>query len=193
MFTEVTQIQWVKAAVSRLFRAHCTVRRSNIFAGCDGSVERRTPPSPFGEGQSGMSILELLVCLLIFGLMVSTAITNVNQIQNPLEDSVAGAVSFLKQVRARGLETTYAYTIKPGNSTSLGARYSVRCDSTTSTADPSLSYTTVGGVTFASTTWSVCFDSRGLANGSQTFVLRNGAGEQRTVEVFMGGAVRKQP
>lgn len=138
-------------------------------------------------------MLEILVCLLIFGLMASTAITSVSQIQNPLEDSVSGSVSYLKQVRARALETTYAYTVTPGSNSALGARYSVRCDSATKTADPGLSYQTASGVTYTDTTWSVCFDSRGLASGAQSFLLRNGSGQQRTIDVFMGGAVRKRP
>ena len=138
-------------------------------------------------------MIELLVSLFIFSLLASTFVSSVGRIRNPLQEATSSSLGFLKQARARALETTSAYQVYPVSTTQLGARYAAQCASEDWIVDPSLQLELSDTVSLAETGWEVCFTSRGLASGANTFTLQNSEGDQEFIDIFLGGAVRQQP
>jgi len=139
-----------------------------------------------------MSILELLVVFAIVSILMGSAITNLAEIKDPLKDGISQALGFVKQVRAKALATTSAYTLKASGAERIVTTYGSNCTAT-QTADADLFLDLPNHVSMPDTSWSICFDSRGLASGAETFVLEDADGRNETIEVFLGGAVRIQP
>ncbi len=140
-----------------------------------------------------MSLLELVIALLILSILMGSAVSNLAQIKNPLKDGVSETLGFVKQVRARALSTTSAYTLFAVSSTQIGTRYAAACDSATTTPDGSLMLQLPTDVSLPDTDWTICFSGRGLAQGAGSFSLRDTHGDSETLEVFLGGAVRIRP
>ena len=146
-----------------------------------------------GNCEQGMSILELLVVFLIISIMMNSAVSNLAEIKDPLKDGVSQCLGFVKQVRAKALSTTSAYFLSAGSDGQLVSSWGSTCESSTPTPDPTLFLDLPNGVTLTDTAWSVCFDSRGLASGEQTFSVQDVDGRNETIEIFLGGAVRIRP
>lgn len=144
--------------------------------------------------RAGFTLLELLMVMLLTGILSYIGVYNLKEMASPIEDASTSTVSFLKVVRARALATTSAYTVYPVTSTRLGARTSARCDDPLgeTTVDPSLQLNFPSGAQLLETAWTACFTARGLAATDQTFLIRDIAGQTRTVEVLLGGSVRIQ-
>lgn len=143
--------------------------------------------------QRGFSLLELLVTLGLFMIVSWTTLSNMKALTSPLQDASAQLVSYLKQVRARALSTTFAYTLYPISTTQVGARYGVNCASTTTSSDASLTLKLPAGARLAETDWTVCFTTRGLTDQNVTLQLTDGSSQERDIEVLLGGSVRTLP
>lgn len=157
--------------------------------------DKKHAPFCFGTASSeiGNSIIELLVVMFLIAVLSKSAISNLAVVKNPLQDGTTQVLGLLKEVRAKSISTTSAYTLSADSSTRLSAEYANTCEATSWTADNKLQLDLPTGVHLTDTSWSVCFTSRGLANDSPTISLENSQGESKIVEVFLGGAVRIQP
>lgn len=142
--------------------------------------------------ERGSSLFEVLVVLVLIGILLATAISNLDQLNRPMEAATAEVAGFLKQARARGMSTTRAYTVRPTSTEHLIAEFSNECGETPA-ADPKLTLDLPRGVVLNGTSWSVCFNPRGLATSDPTIELIDEEGRTKTLEVFLGGAVRVQP
>ena len=140
--------------------------------------------------QSGFTVIELIVAMGIASIMMGIAVANLREFNDPLLDASQQLMGFVKQVRARAISSTQAYTIVPESSTSLKTYYGVNCESVDTTYDDSLVVELPAGATLYDTTWSLCFNSRGLPDGNLEIDLRDSHGLAKTVEVYLGGGVR---
>jgi prepilin-type N-terminal cleavage/methylation domain-containing protein len=136
------------------------------------------------------TVIELLVCMALVGIVSAIAIYNMRSFSDPTAEGTGHVMAFLKQSRAKALATTYAYTVKPATSGSLITTYGISCSSVTQTSDTQMTLALPNGVTFVSTAWSVCYTPRGLASANTNFSIQ-GNGDSYAVEVALGGGIRK--
>lgn len=140
--------------------------------------------------EKGYSVLELIAVLAIAGIVSAISFSNLRELSNPLDTGTAQVMSFLRHVRTRAVATTSAYKVTPLGNNQLRAQYAATCDSALFTNESKTTLELPTGVTFPSTLWSVCFSSRGLADGNTILTLIDSDGRSRSVEVYLGGAVR---
>ncbi len=159
----------------------------NVFV----APESATPQSRAFLGESGIGLIELLVVLFLIGILLSTAVSNLGALNNPLRNGAQQTMGFFKQVRSRAISTTTAYVVSAASPIRMQTFSGTSC-STATTAQPNLFIDLPLGASFSNTSWSTCFDPRGLANANITVTIRDDeSGATRDVEVFLGGAVRE--
>lgn len=137
--------------------------------------------------------MEMLVVLLTISLLATTAIPSLAALKNPLDDGTNITMSILKQARAKAIATTSAYKISPTSNNHIKAEYLKNCSSNSATQDSKLALDMPQGVLLGATNWSICFDSRGFAQEAKNISLYDGSGKTKTLEIYLGGAVRIQP
>ncbi len=143
------------------------------------------------RGETGIAVVDLITAFLVVSVMAGTAISQFRSINDSSEFAADGIVAYLREARAKALTGTIAYTVSATSTTQIRAQYSALCSTATKTTDTSLSMKLPNGTTMGSSNWSVCFDSRGFANGSVQVTLSDSLGRTSTIEVVLGGGVRK--
>lgn len=144
------------------------------------------------DRQNGFTIIELVVVLSMFSIILGMAIVNLSELVNPVENGAASIMAFMKEARARALSTTSAYTVYPTSTRRVITEYGDTCSDASPVADGSLVIDLPSNVFLSDTTWSVCFDSRGFPDANVTVPVVDIYEGTRTVEIFLGGAVRVQ-
>ena len=129
--------------------------------------------------------------LAVLAILFGAFFVNLRPLYNPLEDAANRLEGFLKQTRAKAMATTSAYQVKiDGNR--LVAKRAKRCSDTTWKPDPRLTLELPHGIEISSNPKDpLCFTSRGYAVTPLTYVLTDGRGDSRTLQVYLGGAVRR--
>ncbi len=147
--------------------------------------------STSGEwSQRGITLPELLVTLAVLGIVAGVIVTNLESMQSPLEtggDLLAGT---MMQARARSIGTTAAHRVVPSGNGTLLVETAPSCKDTSWTADPGMQLDLPPGVELLETSWSVCFNSRGLASDNVVLTLQHPEAGQRQLEVLRGGIMR---
>ena len=72
-------------------------------------------------------------------------------------------------------------------------RTAANCSATTWTSDPDVQLELHDGVTFADTSWTVCFSSRGISDTNLVITLSHPHSGTRDVELLLGGTTRVLP
>jgi len=142
------------------------------------------------ENCSGFTLIEVLVTLSLAFILSMIAIMNLKELDNPLTNGSAQLASFFKQVRSRAVSSTLAYTIYPSTSDRIETRFAERCSDGTTTDDDTLVLDLPTGASLTDTDWTLCYSARGLPDGTLEVEVYDGEGQYKTVEVFLGGAVR---
>ncbi|MCP3980225.1 MAG: prepilin-type N-terminal cleavage/methylation domain-containing protein [bacterium] len=142
------------------------------------------------NGQSGVSMIELLAALAILGLAASVATVNVERLETPLTNGAAMTQGFFKQVRTRAIATTSAYRVFPSDTRTLVADFADTCDAATWTEEPGFRVELPTDVRIPDTEWVACFTNRGLSDDNVSVTLRHPEYEPMQVEVLLGGATR---
>jgi hypothetical protein len=122
--------------------------------------------------------------------MAGTALSGIQSLERPLPTAASQLSGFFKQVRAKAIATTSAYTITAVTSTQVIASYSSSCDSISPTQDSKLLYNFPSKVALIGGGWSLCFNPRGLANNNAQIYIQDDDHNYRRIEVFLGGAIR---
>jgi hypothetical protein len=101
-------------------------------------------------------------------------------------DVLAGRLveSALKQARAKAMITTSAHRVRPVSNGVLDVEHAESCSAGSWTAEPELRIELPEGVRFADTTWSVCFNSRGIASQALAVRLSDEIFGDRELEVL---------
>lgn len=137
----------------------------------------------------GFSLIELVVALAIVSIMLGIAGANLKEMVNPAQNASAEVAAFMKQARARAISTTSAYTVEASSPRQLIAKFGINCSDVNTTNDDTLIVNLPDDVTLTSTTWSICFSSRGLADSNIVVSLEDAYGSAESIEVYLGGAV----
>ena len=140
--------------------------------------------------QKGFSTLELMVVLFMSSILLSLAVSSLSELNDPLRNGTAQLHGFFKQVRTRAVSTTSAYIVEPVSPGKVVTKYGTSCSDPSPTTESLLILELPKTVSLTSTTWSVCFTSRGLADQSLNVGIQDTEGSGETIEIFMGGAVR---
>ncbi len=143
-----------------------------------------------GNGEAGVSLFEVLVVIFILGLSVGIASMNFEPLETPLEASATLIEGFMRQARLNAIVTTSAYRVSPWNSGRLRAETANSCSATSWTADNRMSLNLASGVALSSTSWSVCFSSRGISNENVPIEMHHSTYGTTLVEVLLGGTTR---
>lgn len=133
----------------------------------------------------------MLVTLGLFGVLTLIAVQQLKDLDVAIVNASAELQGFFKQVRARAISTTSAYTVTPISSTEISTSYSTSCTSETTTADPQMVVELPLGAYLRSTDWSICYSPRGLPDDNIQIEVYDDDGVTKTVEVYLGGAVRE--
>jgi hypothetical protein len=142
---------------------------------------------------SGSSLIELLAVIALVGVAVAATAVYLHPIEAPLQVGSAALEGYFRQARGRALATTSAYKVSASTPRSLQAQYANDCAETNWTPDPKLQLQLPPDVALASTSWSVCFNSRGLADANLQVTLNHPEEGSQQVEVLRGGASRVMP
>lgn len=167
-------------------RKECRALGSVIRSSLQASLET-------AKNERGTSLLEVLVVLLIASLLMAMAVPNLDELERPLVNGAHQVVGIVKLARAKAVSTTSAYILAPVSGERIGASTALSCDDPVPLADDSLFLDLPRGITLADTDWTVCLNSRGFAQQNVTIVLVDSELNGRSVEVFLGGAVRVVP
>lgn len=141
------------------------------------------------RADSGYSLLEVLIVVALSGVLLGSAVLNTRVMRDVSKDAASGIEEMIKKSRSKALATTKAYTVRPSSTGRLISTYGDSCTSTVQTSDAELSFTLPTGASLLSTSWSVCYSSRGLSQSSVNIQVYDGT-RTKTVQVVLGGGVR---
>jgi Tfp pilus assembly protein FimT len=139
--------------------------------------------------EGGFTMFELIALLALFAVVSAIAVYGVESMRNPLNNAALSMEQLLRTARSRAISTTQAVEVKPLSPTLIGTSTSDSC-SGTMTNSPDLKLRLPTGAGLTDTTWTICFDQRGLADSNTSFQLADHHGIARTVRVALGGGVR---
>ncbi len=144
------------------------------------------------SADAGFTIFELLVTLGLFIILSGIAVSNLKDLDDPLQDGAAQVLSFVKKVRAHAISTTQAYFVSASSTTQIVTQYGTNCNDVAPVDDPLLVLDLPSTVGMTDIVWSFCFNSRGLADSNIVIPLEDSDGYAKTIEVLLGGAARIQ-
>ena len=144
------------------------------------------------QTERGFTFLELIVTMGLAMVCSTTAVMNLKELNDPLRNGSAELVSFIKQVRGRAISTTSAFTIVPVSSTQFKAQFASKCSDVDVEDDDRLVLNLPTGAYITDTDWALCFNARGLPDGTLEVTVRDQDTDYKTIEVFLGGGVRMQ-
>lgn len=168
------------------------------------------------KGNEGFTLLEIMIVLVLAGIMAAMSAPYISFGINPLPDTTNRIASNFKLVRARAIGQTSAYRISQTSLTQLKVERARTCFDTTWTVDPGfteedlnlneardvrglaknaviqmVTVTNRGTTITPLTSWTLCYNSRGLADKNLIFTLRNiKTSQQRRIEAFAGGGIQ---
>ena len=138
--------------------------------------------------EKGFSLLELVITMSILTILMSMAVFNFHDLEQPATNGASELMGFLKKTRAKALATTLAYTAKPNDNSQVITTYGTTC-SAAQQVDTSLTLTLPNHAHLTDTEWMVCYSTRGLANSSIDIAI-SGSDGTKVVQVVLGGAIR---
>ena len=140
------------------------------------------------RSSKGFSVVELIAVLGLMTVLCGIAVFKYKDLGNPQNAAAMEVMTFIKQTRSKAIASTWAYTIKPSSLSKIDATYGSSCTAA-QTPDPQLSLKMPNGSSLTSTTWSICYEARGLSRNAVDIGVSQPTGS-KTVQVVLGGAVR---
>lgn len=139
--------------------------------------------------ENGFTLLEMMVVLGIMTILTGIAVLNLKKFDQASSNAANQIASLIKSSRSYGMTSTVTVQIKPISSTAISVTSAATCAATIRTTIPELSYNLPDGATLSSTTWSLCYTSRGLSRESINIQLTDRS-RTKTVQVTLGGGIR---
>lgn len=154
-------------------------------SGSNQSGDGRRP-----SGQSGMTLVETLAVLAIFGILVGMGAVYLTPMEAPLKTGSEILETTFRQARASAIATTSTYRVRPSSAGEVVGEYAPSCGSGSWTDEPKLYRDLPEEVTFPDQSWVVCFSPRGVASTNVVVTLSHPELGTRQVEVMLGGVSR---
>ncbi|MGB7416692.1 MAG: type II secretion system protein [Thermosynechococcaceae cyanobacterium] len=150
----------------------------------------------------GFSLIEIIAVTTIVGVLAAMSAPSIQFGSQPLTDTNSRITANLKLIRAKAMAQTSAYRIRPISANQLVIERAQNCSATADwsrdpgfadedlTLDNDVEILTVteNSLTALTTAWSLCYDSRGMADKNLTLTLSDGD-DQNVIEVFPGGTI----
>lgn len=143
--------------------------------------------------QTGITLVELLAAISIFGIAVGTLSLYLTPAEGGLNGGVVLTEGFLRQARSSAMATTSAWRVYPDSDNTLAVERSNSCSSGSWTLDPDVQLELPRDVEFISQAWLVCFGSRGTADNNIIIELQQRGRQNQRLEVLRGGTTRVLP
>lgn len=140
--------------------------------------------------EQGFSFLELITTMGLIVVTMGMAVFNLRSLNNPLENGANQLRGFLKQVRAEAISSTSAYVVRAASDIGIETLRGNSCTDSAPVPESRMALQLPNGARLSDTTWTVCYNSRGFPDGNVQIELEDIGGQQKTVEVMLGGAVR---
>ena len=137
-----------------------------------------------------MSLPELMVGLAIMGLALGAAGLFLRPAAAPLQTGTVLVEGYFRQARMKAIAHTSAYRVRAITTDRLRLEFANTCSAVTWTASDALDLELPQDVALTSTTWSVCFTSRGISQNNVVVTLTHAEYGSRQVEVLLGGTTR---
>ncbi len=141
--------------------------------------------------EAGFTIIELLVVVSFVAVFGSMAFYDFRKVDDPSKNSANELASLFREARSKAMASTQSYLVEPLSATEIKASYAKNCTATTWTTDNKLSLK-LPNKTSVSTDWSICYNSRGLADSSADIHV-GGNGRSEVVQIVLGGGGRVKP
>ena len=143
-----------------------------------------------GDTERGFTLFELLVAVGFAGILSSTVVYSLRDLNSPSDNASAQVMTYLKKARAKALATTFALRVGPSsNGRQLTAGYADSCTATTFTSDPEMTFNLPTDATFADPTWRLCFSARGMLSTDADIEIEDPK-KSVVIEVALGGGMR---
>lgn len=172
------------------------------------------------RNSKGFTLTEILIVILLLGVMTALIAPNISFGINPLKDSTNRVAGIFKLARVKAMSQTSAYRMSQESVNQLKVERAKSCfdtsgwtkDNSFSTEDLSLNEasdiqglakneviqifsataTNPDGTTAnLGTNWSICFNSRGVADKNVKLTIKNiTKNTTQQIEVFSGGAIQ---
>jgi prepilin-type N-terminal cleavage/methylation domain-containing protein len=142
------------------------------------------------HGEAGITLLEVLVVVAILGISVTVAALNLEPLETPLAAGVTLTEGFFREARLAAIASTSAHRVAPLNSSRLVVQQAASCSASSWTSVNGMSLSLPQGVSYADTTWSVCFSSRGISADNVVINLQHSVYGSEGLEVLLGGTTR---
>ncbi len=142
-------------------------------------------------GQAGVSMIELLAVVAITGLVVvGVAWTSGESVSGGLKAGTDQIRTITRIARTYAMSTTTPHRVVPIDETTIAIEWGGPCDdgSATWTALDNEVYELPRGVELETTSWSVCFTTRGWTTDEHDLLLLEGNSSQE-LSVLLGGSV----
>jgi prepilin-type N-terminal cleavage/methylation domain-containing protein len=146
-----------------------------------------------GSGRfGGVTLLELLVAVTLLGIVFTIGAVYLTPMEAPLRTAASLVESALRQTRARAIATTTMHRIRPQGDDRLLVERATSCSAPESewVPVPELAVQLPSQVWIEETVWSVCFSTRGIADGNVRLTLHHPQFGSRQIEVLKGGVMR---
>ena len=143
--------------------------------------------------ERGASLIEVLGLLAIIAVALGAVAMKMQTLGSPLDTSTSLLEGVFREARLNAIATMSAYRVSPSSTTRLKGEKAATCSATTWTVDNSMRTDLATGVTQSPTTWSVCFNSRGISTANVIVTLTHPKYGSRSVEVLVGGTSRVLP
>ena len=140
--------------------------------------------------QAGFTLPEALLLVALVGVASMVTIQNLRPAEQPLHAGGAVLEGTLRQARLQAIANTAAFRVSPDSSKALEIQTAASCGATSWSAVPNGTFELPAGVTLTSTTWKVCFTSRGVSTDNTVITLSHHHYGTRQVEVLIGGTTR---
>lgn len=138
---------------------------------------------------SGITLLEVLVVFSVIGILLGVALYGIQGTKNPLSNAVFSIEQFIRLARAKAISGTQSVKISPASDTTLQASAGKSC--TGELTDLSnLRLTLPKETALGDTSWSICFNARGIADTSISFTVVGPNSSIKTVNIALGGGVK---
>jgi prepilin-type N-terminal cleavage/methylation domain-containing protein len=141
------------------------------------------------RNEAGFTLLEMLVVLGITTILSGMAVVNLRKFDYASSNAANQIASLIKSARAYGITSTTTVEIKPLNSRTIRVSKASSCSTTPRTDIPELLLELPTSATLSSTTWALCYTSRGISHDSIDILITDNS-KPRTVQVVLGGGIR---